>query len=53
MTPLQIEALISGLVLMIQLANQQISGTDKLTDEEKAAYIARIKAAQLAVPDWE
>lgn len=53
MTPLEIEALVSGLVLMIQLVNSQLAGTDKLTDEEKAAFVARIKAAQLSVPDWE
>lgn len=52
MTPLQIEALIAGLVLMIQLVNQQLGENDKLTDEEKAAFIARIKSAQASVPDW-
>jgi hypothetical protein len=53
MTPLEIQALVSGLVLMIQLVNQQLETTDKLTDEEKAAFVERIKAAQVAVPDWE
>jgi hypothetical protein len=53
MTPVEIEALIAGIALMIQLINQQIATSDKLTEEEKAAFIARIKAAQASVPDWE
>ena len=52
MTPVEIEALVSGLILMIQLVNQKLSGTDKLTDEEKAMFVARIKAAQDSVPEW-
>jgi hypothetical protein len=52
MTPAEIEALVAGLVLLIQLVNQQLAGAGTLTDEEKAAFVARIKAAQSAVPDW-
>jgi len=52
MTPIEIEALVSGLILIIQLVNQELADTSKLTDEEKAAFVARIKAAQAAVPDW-
>jgi hypothetical protein len=53
MNPAEIEALISGLILIIQLVSDQLGASDKLTDEEKAAFVARIKAVQLAVPDWE
>ena len=52
MTPVQIEALVSGLILVIQLVNQQIGDSAELTPEEKQAFIDRIKAAQAAVPEW-
>ena len=53
MTPAQIEAIVSGLILVIQLVNQAIGEAGSLTDEEKELFIARIRVAQDAVPDWE
>jgi len=46
-------ALISALItLSIGIANQ-IMKDDNLTDEEKQAYLARIKAAMDNVPEWK
>lgn len=53
MTPVEIEALVGGLILLIQLVNQQIGDATGLTEEEKAAFVARIQAAQTSVPEWK
>ena len=49
----QIEILVGGLSLALKLAGMQINVAEGLTEEEKQAFIARIQAAQLSVPDWE
>jgi hypothetical protein len=60
MTPEQIVALVGALVqlsplipLIIQWANDQVQNNENLTQEEKDAYIARIKVAQASIPEWK
>ena len=53
LTPVEIQAIISALILAIQLLSQYVEDSTSLTDEEKQAFIDRIKFAQISVPDWK
>ena len=53
MTPAEIQAIIGGLVLLIQLVSTQVENSLDLTPEQKKELIDRITAAQNAVPKWE
>jgi hypothetical protein len=49
----EIDAIIGSLILIIQLITQYVGDSTTLTDEEKAAFIERIKTAQATVPEWK
>lgn len=52
-SPAEIQLIISGLLAIIQLITTFIDKADNLTNEEKQAYLNRIKLAQLSVPEWK
>jgi hypothetical protein len=53
LSPAEIEAIISSLILILQLVSSYIGESTSLTAEEKAAFIERIKTAQATVPEWK
>lgn len=53
LTPIEIEAIVSAMILAIQLLSNYIGDDTALTEEEKVAFINRIKLAQLSVPEWK
>jgi hypothetical protein len=53
MNPLQIEMAINAIVILIQVLTTQLAQAEGLTAEQKQAYLDRITAAQVAIPEWK
>jgi len=49
----EIDALIGSLILLLQLVSGYIGDSTTLTEDQKAAFIDRIKTAQATVPEWK
>ncbi len=53
MTPIEIELAVNALIILIQVLGTQLAKAEGLTPEQKQAFIDRITAAQLSIPEWK